>query len=186
MEKEAARGFNLQWQMLVGFIVGLAGGLIANATSADAEWVRIVTTYVTGPIGQIFLRLLFMLVIPLLFSALVVGIAEMGDVRALKRVGLRTLLFTIAVSSIAVVIALAVTNLLKPGAGVDPALARELLAGAREGAGAIISGQEGRPQGVSAFLAIIPNNVVAAAADNDILAVMFFALVFGIGLLITD
>ena len=186
MNQGNGRGVALQWQMLIGFLVGLTAGLIVNMAGRDAAWVDVVTTYVTGPIGQIFLRLLFMLVIPLLFSALVVGIAEMGDVRALKRVGLRTLLFTIAVSAIAVVIALAVTNLLKPGAGVDPALARELLAGAREGAGAIISGQEGKPQGVSAFLAIIPNNVVAAAADNDILAVMFFALVFGIGLLITD
>ena len=65
--------------MLVGFIVGLVVGLIAYATQRDAAWVEIVTTYVTGPIGQIFLRLLFMLVIPLLFSALVVGISEMGE-----------------------------------------------------------------------------------------------------------
>jgi DAACS family dicarboxylate/amino acid:cation (Na+ or H+) symporter len=65
-------------------------------------------------------------------------------------------------------------------------LARELLANAREGAGAILSGQADKPQGVNAVLAIIPNNVVAAAADNDILAVMFFALIFGIGLLVTQ
>lgn len=186
MTEGMTRGFGLQWQMLVGFIVGLAAGLIANATSADAAWVNFLTSYITGPIGQIFLRLLFMLVIPLLFSALVVGIAEMGDVRALKRVGLRTLIFTVIVSGIAVVIALAFTNWIQPGAGVDPALAQRLLADAREGAGAILSGQSDKPQGVSAVLAIIPNNVVAAAADNDILAVMVFALIFGIGLLITQ
>ncbi|MDQ3074091.1 MAG: dicarboxylate/amino acid:cation symporter [Pseudomonadota bacterium] len=185
MEQETTRGFGLQWQMLVGFIVGLGAGLIANVTSSDAAWVDVVTTYVTGPIGQIFLRLLFMLVIPLLFSALVVGIAEMGDIRSLKRVGLRTLMFTIVVSGIAVVLALTFTNWIQPGAGVDPVLAQRLLIDAREGAGAILSGQAERPQGVAAVLAIIPNNVVAAAADNDILAVMVFALIFGIGLLIT-
>ncbi|HXG99417.1 MAG TPA: dicarboxylate/amino acid:cation symporter [Sphingomicrobium sp.] len=185
MTEEKTGGFGLQWQMLVGFIVGLSAGLIANATSNDAAWVETVTTYITGPIGQIFLRLLFMLVIPLLFSALVVGIAEMGDIRSLKRVGLRTLVFTILVSGIAVVLALAFTNWIQPGAGVDPALAQRLLADAREGAGAILSGQSEKPQGVAAVLAIIPNNVVAAAADNDILAVMVFALIFGIGLLIT-
>jgi DAACS family dicarboxylate/amino acid:cation (Na+ or H+) symporter len=185
MDQETTRGFGLQWQMLVGFIVGLGAGLIANATSQDAVWVDTVTTYITGPIGQIFLRLLFMLVIPLLFSALVVGIAEMGDIRSLKRVGLRTLVFTIVVSGIAVVLALAFTNWIQPGSGVDPALAQRLLADAREGAGAILSGQSEKPQGVAAVLAIIPNNVVAAAADNDILAVMVFALIFGIGLLIT-
>ena len=179
-------GFSLQWQMLAGFLIGLTAGLIANATSKDAAWVEWITTYMTGPIGQIFLRLLFMLVIPLLFSALVVGIAEMGDIRSLKRVGLKTLLFTVVVSSIGVAIAILVTNLLEPGAGVDRALAAELLADAREGAGAILSGQAERPQGVAAVLAIIPTNVITAAADNDILAVMFFALIFGIGLLVTD
>ena len=64
----------------------------------DAAWVETVVTYVTGPIGQIFLRLLFMLVIPLLFAALVVGIAEMGEIRALKTIGLRTLAYTVIVS----------------------------------------------------------------------------------------
>ena len=68
-------------------------------TAPDAAWVDTVTTYVTGPIGQIFLRLLFMLVIPLLFSALVIGIAEMGDVRSLKRIGIKTLLFTVGISA---------------------------------------------------------------------------------------
>ncbi len=179
-------GLALQWQMLIGFLFGLVFGLIANATAAGAPWVDFLTTYVTGPIGQIFLRLLFMLVIPLLFSALVVGIAEMGDVRALKRAGLKTLLFTVVVSGIAVVLALAVTNLFQPGAGVDPVLAQQLLSDAREGAGAIISGNADKPSGVASVLAVIPNNIVSAMSSNDILAVMVFALIFGIGLLVTQ
>jgi DAACS family dicarboxylate/amino acid:cation (Na+ or H+) symporter len=180
------RGMSLQMKMLIGFVTGLVLGLFVHMTQRDAAWVETVTTYVTGPIGQIFLRLIFMLVIPLLFSALVVGIAEMGDVGSLKRVGFKTLFFTIAISSIAVVIALTVVNLFEPGAGVDPALARTLLNDAREGAGAILERGKETPTGVTAFLNIIPNNVVASAADNDILAVMFFALVFGIGLLLTN
>ena len=95
------RGISLQWQMLIGFLVGLTFGLIAYSTQKDAVWVEFVTTYVTTPIGQIFLRLMFMLVIPLLFSALIVGISEMGEVTSLKRVGLRTLAYTVVVSSIA-------------------------------------------------------------------------------------
>ena len=91
----------LQWRIFLGFALGLAAGLLAYTFARDAEWVATVVTYVTGPIGQIFLRLLFMLVIPLLFSALVVGIAEMGEVRALKKIGIRTLLYTIVVSGIA-------------------------------------------------------------------------------------
>jgi DAACS family dicarboxylate/amino acid:cation (Na+ or H+) symporter len=78
---------------------GLAAGLFANAVGgSDAPWVSFLTTYVTGPIGQVFLRLLFMLVIPLLFSALVVGIAEMGDIDRSSGSGSRRLFFTIAVS----------------------------------------------------------------------------------------
>lgn len=179
-------GLPLHWQMLIGFLIGLIFGLFANIYAKDAGWVEFVTTYVTGPIGQVFLRLLFMLVIPLLFSALVVGIAEMGDARSLKRVGLRTLLFTVVVSGIAVVLALLVANIFEPGAGVDRALATSLLEDAREGAGAIIQRNAETPSGVNAVLAIIPSNVIAAMSANDILAVMFFALMFGIGLLFTD
>jgi DAACS family dicarboxylate/amino acid:cation (Na+ or H+) symporter len=170
--------------MVIGFAIGLAAGLIVHVTSADAGWVKTVTTYVTQPIGQIFLRLLFMLVIPLLFSALVMGIAEMGDIGALKRVGLKTLAFTVGISAVAVVIALMVVNLFKPGQGVDPVLANALLENARAGAQAIVSGMGDRPSGIAALVAIVPSNVIAAAADNDILAVMFFALFFGIGIVL--
>ena len=96
----------LQWRMLIGFVAGLGAGLLVYTFARDAAWLEAVVTYVTNPIGQIFLRLLFMLVIPLLFSALVVGIAEMGEVRALKKIGLRTLLYTVVVSSIAVAISI--------------------------------------------------------------------------------
>ncbi len=186
MELAERRAVSLQMKMLIGFVIGLGLGLFVNLTQRDAAWVDVVTSYVTGPIGQIFLRLLFMLVIPLLFSALVIGIAEMGDIRALRRVGTRTLVLTIFLSSIAVVLALAVTNLFEPGVGVDRALAEQLLVDARENAGAIVSSTAERPSGVDAFLNIIPRNVITAAAENDILAVMFFALFFGIGLLLVN
>jgi Na+/H+-dicarboxylate symporter len=186
MMEQAKGGVSLQMQMLIGFVLGLSAGLFVFAVQPDAPWVEVVTTYVTGPIGQIFLRLLFMLVIPLLFAALVVGIAEMGDVRSLRRVGLKTLLYTILLSSIAVILALVVANAFNPGGGVDQAQAAALLEQGRGNAGSIISAQEERPSGVAAVLAIIPTNVVAAMADNDILAVMFFALIFGIGLLLVN
>ncbi len=181
-----ARGLSLQWKMAIGFIVGLVAGLIAYMTSRDAAWVEWLTTYVTGPIGQVFLRLLFMLVIPLLFSALVMGIAEMGEIRSLKRVGIRTLLYTVIVSTIAVAVSLAFVNLLQPGRGVDPALARELLADAGDGARSIIERSSDAPTGIDALVNIVPSNIVTAMSSNDILAVMFFALFFGIGLVLVD
>jgi Na+/H+-dicarboxylate symporter len=176
----------LQWRILLGFVFGLAGGLLAYTLAPDAVWVEWLVTYVTGPIGQIFLRLLFMLVIPLLFAALAVGIAEMGEIRALKTIGLRTLAYTVIVSSIAVAISLAAVNLLRPGDGVDPAAARELLAQGGEGAAGIVAASAESNAGVNAVVAIIPSNIVAAMGANDILAVMFFALFFGVGLLLVQ
>ena len=186
-EAHTGRGVKLQWQMLIGFVTGLVLGLIVYSTQRDAAWVDIVTTYVTQPIGQIFLRLIFMLVIPLLFSALVVGISEMGEVRSLKRVGLRTLFYTIIVSAIAVAVSLAVVNIFKPGAGVDREAAAEMLAGQADRAGEIVKTGAEQPSGVDAFVNIIPNNLVEVMGSNSaILSVMFFALFFGIGLLLTD
>ena len=181
------RSLSLQWQMLLGFVIGLVLGLIAYSTQRDAAWVDALTTYVTVPIGQIFLRLLFMLVIPLLFSALVVGISEMGEIRSLKRVGLRTLVYTVIVSAIAVAVSLVTVNVFKPGAGVDRAAADQLLQESAERAGEIVKAGTEQPSGIDAFVNIVPNNLIEVMGSNSaIISVMFFALFFGIGLLITD
>ncbi|WP_374407871.1 dicarboxylate/amino acid:cation symporter [Pelagerythrobacter sp.] len=185
MAEEAAPAGHgkLQVRIALGFILGLAAGLLVYTFARDAAWVEQVVTYVTNPIGQIFLRLLFMLVIPLLFSALVVGIAEMGEVRSLGKVGLRTLLYTVIVSSIAVAISITLVNLVKPGQGIDPAAAAELLAEGAEGASSIVAASRESSAGVDQVIGIVPSNIVEAMSSNDILAVMFFALFFGIGLL---
>jgi Na+/H+-dicarboxylate symporter len=183
-----AKGWpSLQVQMLIGFAVGLAAGLLVNMTAgADAAWVEGLTTYVTQPFAQLFLRLLFMLVIPLLFAALVVGVSEMGDLGSLGRAGWRTLGLTLLLSAIAVGLGLLLVNGLRPGDGVDPALAKRLLEDSAGGAKAILDRAPATLEGPAAFLNIVPSNVVAAAADNEILAVMFFALMFGIGLVLVQ
>ena len=186
MESTVKRRVPLQIKMLIGFLVGLVAGLLVHMTQADAAWAANLRYYFTEPVGTIFLRLLFMLVIPLLFSALVVGIAEMGDVRALKRVGVKTLIFTVVLSSVAVLIALAAANLFQPGVGVDPAQVEEIRQTQSERASQIVATSTEQPDGRDTLLNIIPSNVFAAASANDILAVMFFALVFGIGLLLVD
>lgn len=176
----------LHWKMAIGFVSGLLLGLFVHyGAGADAGWVQWLTTYVTQPAGTLFLRLIFMLVIPLLFSALVVGIAEMGDVRSLGRVGWKTLTYTVVVSSISVVIGLLLVNWLQPGAGVDRVAAQQMLAEGSERASAIISSSADQPQGLDMLLAIVPSNIVTAASENSILAVMFFALMLGIGLVMT-
>ena len=184
--RPARRKLPLHWKMAIGFGAGLLLGVIAHyGAGADATWVKWLTTWVTQPAATLFLRLIFMLVIPLLFSALVVGVAEMGDVRSLGRIGWRTLAYTVVVSAIAVVLGLVLVNLFKPGAGVDPAQAQLLLSQGSERAQAIVSSTTTQPKGLDMFLSIVPDNVIKAAAENTILAVMFFALMLGIGLVLT-
>jgi len=175
----------LHLQMLGGFVLGLAAGLLVyRFAGPDADWVVAITTYVTGPIGQIFLRLLFMLVLPLLFSALVIGVAEMGDVASLGRTGWKTLAFTVLISAIAVAIGLFWVNVLRPGDGVDPATARDLLSRGASGAAGIVESAPASIGGPDFFLEMIPRNVVQAMAENQILSVMVFAIFIGIGLVL--
>jgi len=183
MDTAKKGGIPLWLLMLLGFAIGLGAGLWVNLNvGADTPWVEQLTTNVTGPIGQIFLGLLFMLVLPLLFSAIVVGVAEMGDLSSLGRVGWRTLLMTVIVSAIAVLIGLGAVNYFRPGDGVDPALAQQLLQQYAEGARGIV---ENAPETVNLgqfFLDLVPRNVFGAAANNQILPFMVFAVFFGIGL----
>ena len=125
METTKRGGVPLYVWMLLGFAVGLGGGLYVNLNDLEVlPWAM----DLIQSVGQIFLRLLFMLVLPLLFAALVTGVAEMGDLKSLGRVGWKTLVFTIIVSGIAVAIGLGMVNYFRPGDGVDPALAQRLLA----------------------------------------------------------
>ncbi len=175
----------LHVKMGLGFAIGLTLGLVAHFALADTQLLKNVIEYVTQPVGQIFIRLLFMLVIPLLFSALVIGVVEMGDIRSLGRVGWKTLVYTVAISTIAVVIGLLLTNVIQPGGGVDKAMAAGLLEESAGRAQSIVGGVKEQAGGLSLLVGIVPSNVFRAAADNDILAVMFFALIFGIGLVLT-
>jgi len=186
MAKAATGKLQLHWKMLIGFIAGLSLGLVAHyASGADAGWVQWLTANITQPAGTLFLRLIFMLIIPLLFSALIMGVAEMGDVRSLGRVGWKTLGYTVIASGLAVVLGLVLVNWLQPGAGIDRAAADAMLAQGADRAQAIVGGVGTQATGVDLLLGIVPDNVVKAAAENTILAVMFFALMLGIGLVLT-
>ena len=104
-------------KMLLGISVGAVAGIIANAAFGDAPWLQGLVEHVTNPVGQLFIRLLLMLVVPLLFSALVVGVAEL-DLKQVGRLGARTLGYTVVFSIISVFIGLLLVNTLQPGAGL--------------------------------------------------------------------
>ncbi|KAG1438214.1 hypothetical protein G6F55_013977 [Rhizopus delemar] len=139
--------------------------------------------YVTTPASGLFLNLIFMLIVPLIFSALIMGVSEMGAIRALGRIGWKTLAYTVLLAGIAVGIGLVLVNVLKPGAGVDPQVAAMMLSENAERSKEIVAGIHGTPKGMDMLLSIVPSNVLQAASDNGaILSLMFFALMFGIGM----
>jgi Na+/H+-dicarboxylate symporter len=198
----ARKKLPLHTKILIGGLLGVAGGILAHFLVGDSPGLASFIKYVTLPLGQIFLRLLFMLVIPLIFSALVLGVTGMGDPRALGRIGLKSLLYTIVVSAIAVLLGVTLVNLLRPGEGLSPELKARLAASALQkttapstapGAPAAATTPAAPAPGaaigdkspVDLLVEIVPRNPVKAAADGDFLAIMFFSLMIGIGLALT-
>src|SRR5439155_17373160 len=112
---------------------------------------------------QIFLRLIFMVVIPLILSALILGVAELGDVRRLGRVGLTTLLFTLVLSSVSVVIGVGLANVIRPGAGL-PESSRAALEAIGHSAGPLKEPPRART-GLQIALDLIPENPVEAMVN---------------------
>lgn len=158
---------------LVGALVGAGLGLLVNALAGPPTWS---IDYIAYPIGQVFLRLLFMLVVPLLFSALVLGVCEL-ELKNLGRMGARMLGYTVVVSSIAVVIGLVSINTFRPGEGLD--VMREASPGAPAPEPSDVSP-------IELFVTMVPDNPVSAAAKGDMLGLIFFALVFGLALAVTE
>jgi DAACS family dicarboxylate/amino acid:cation (Na+ or H+) symporter len=168
--------------MLAGLVLGATAGIAAHLGLGDSPALATVVDMIAEPIGRVFLRLLFMLVVPLVISALALGIAGVGDVRALGRIGLRTLAYTVAVSSISVLIGVGLVNALRPGEGLAPELRARLAA--RAHAEPIVTPPKATI-GVDFFVNLVPANPVRAMADGDMLAVMTFALLLGVGLVLT-
>ncbi len=158
---------------LTGAVLGAGLGLIVNALAGPPAWS---IEYVAQPIGDVFLRLLFMLVIPLLFSALVLGVCEL-ELKNLGRMGLRMLGYTVVVSAVAVAIGIVSINTFRPGDGLQSV--RQASAGAEAPPTPDVSP-------IELLVNMVPDNPVKAAATGDMLAVIFFALVFGIALMLTE
>ncbi len=169
-------------RMLAGLLIGIVSGVAANLLAGDSPRLAAFVQYVTEPAGRIFLRLLFMLVIPLILSALALGVAGLGDMRSLGRIGLKTLVYTVAVSAIAVLIGVTLVDTLRPGAGLSPALKARLATQATSVPAPAAAAGTG---GMDFFVALVPSNVVKAMGEGDMLAVMVFALFLGVGLALT-
>jgi DAACS family dicarboxylate/amino acid:cation (Na+ or H+) symporter len=171
----------LSVRMLAGLVAGATLGVLCHLLFGGSPLLERFVALVTEPAGRIFLRLLFMLVVPLIVSALALGVAGLGDVGRLGRIGLWTLAYTLAVSTIAVLLGVGLVNLLRPGEGLSPSVRERLTASAP----AVTPGATAPASGMDFFVQLVPQNVVRAMADGDMLAVMVFSLFLGIGLTLT-
>jgi dicarboxylate/amino acid:cation (Na+ or H+) symporter, DAACS family len=170
--------------MLIALVGGAALGVLAHLFAAGTPALDALIRYVAQPIGQIFLRLLFMLVVPLILSGLSLGVAGLGDLRSLGRIGLKTLAYTVLVSSIAVLIGITLVNVLQPGHGVSTETRHLLMQGAGDRAKALVSASPPKT-GIDFLIQLVPANPVRAASEGDYLALMVFSLFLGVGLTLT-
>lgn len=149
----------LHWQVLIALVAGVGFGWFAPTAAQDI-----------GFLGDLFLRLLKMIIIPLIFTSLVSGIASLGDLRAVGRVGVRTVVYYTLSTTLAIAVGLTLVNIIQPGAHLD------------------FASSEGLPEGFSTatttlpdfLLRMVPDNVISAMAAGDVLPVIVFALLFGI------
>ncbi len=177
---------SLPAKVLIGFVGGSVAGAAAfwwTQHGGEAGVVTVVVDSIAQPAGQLFLKFLKMLVLPLMFSALVVGVTEIGDIASLGRIGWRMLFYTALLTSIAIGVGLLVINLVQPGVGFDPAIRDSLLA-ANTQAAHEITATKPTLSGVQIIMGIVPDNPIKAAANGDFLAVMFFAVMLGIALVL--
>jgi Na+/H+-dicarboxylate symporter len=177
---------SLPARVLIGFVGGSVAGAAAfwwTQHGGEAGVVSVIVDSIAQPAGQLFLKFLKMLVLPLMFSALVVGVTEIGDIASLGRIGWRMLFYTALLTSIAIGVGLLVINLVQPGVGFDPAIRDSLLA-ANTQAAHEITATKPTLSGVQIIMGIVPDNPIKAAANGDFLAVMFFAVMLGIALVL--
>ncbi|MCU0962976.1 MAG: dicarboxylate/amino acid:cation symporter [Pirellulaceae bacterium] len=197
-------GVPLHTRILVGLLLGLAAGLAAHAWYARPEagavadqrdqdingvddrldWVAL---NVADPVGRVFLRLVLMVVLPLIISALALAVIEIGDFRRLGSVGLKTLLLTLLLSGMAVTIGVVLVNTLRPGERLSAEKRNALAAQYASNAADSVAQSRQAKSLKDTLLDIIPQNPLqemvgaldGSSPGNGILAVMFFALVFG-------
>jgi len=163
-------------RVLIGLALGALLGLSAHYLGGEAA-ISFVTNWVY-PFGEAFVRLIKMLILPLIFTTLVVGVIAMGDPKRLGSLGFKTIALYLGTTFFAVFLGLISGTIFKPGEGVDlsnvdPALRADL---------AKTATQE-TPTISESLLAIIPENPVAAMAGNDLIPVIFFAIIIGIGII---
>lgn len=159
----------LATQIVIGLILGVIVGAVFYGNPAVGVYLQ--------PIGDIFLRLIKMIVVPIVFSALVVGIAGAGDIKQVGKLGGKTILYFEVVTTVAIVLGLVIANLFHPGTGINM---NELV---KTNISSYVSTSESVAHHgfAETFVNIVPTNVVDAMAKGNMLSIIFFSVMFGLG-----
>ena len=184
------KGLALHNKILIGLAVGVIAGVTVNRLlGGDHPTVVWIVDNITHPVGQLFLRLLLMIVVPLVFASLVVGVAGIGDVRKLGRVGLKSFGYCLVISAISVGIGITLANTIRPGTRIDPATAAALqeryATDATKTVEAARQASTASKPLMSVVETIVPKNpffAVSGREDANMLHLMFFALMIGIAI----
>jgi len=159
-------------RIMIGLVAGIIVGILLNQFPEQKAWF---TDNLLQPAGDLFIKLMKMIVVPLVFACMTVGIAGMGNPAALGRVGLKTFVYFFTITSIAIVFGLLVGNVVQPGSGAE--------FGSTLQAPATGLASSGAPQNLGqVLLAIVPDNIVLAMSQGKLLSVLFFAILFGCAL----
>lgn len=175
-------------KIFIGLITGAIAGVSANFLFPDAEILKIIQTYISDPLGKIFLNLLIMMVIPLVFASLSLGVAQIGDLKKLGRIGFRTMGYFFLVTALAVTIGLILVNVIRPGDYLQGETKTQLLTSYSEQASQIKEVSEKTEFGIQTLVNIVPRNPLAAVAkpNPEMLALIFVSLMIGIALTMID
>jgi len=184
-----AKGDSLHKRVLMGLLIGAVLGLVGNWLGTQSESARQIVRFladgVAHPIGQVFLRLLFLVVVPLVFASLATGVASLGDFGKVGRIGARTAVFFLLTTAFSAVLGLMLMNTLQPGTGFDPAVRDELLASfggdaAKLQATATANETKTTLETANKWLDMfLPRNVLGAITRMEMLPLVVLSLLFG-------
>ncbi|MND26898.1 Proton glutamate symport protein [compost metagenome] len=167
---------SLAWQILIGLVLGIAIGALLNHFSAEKAWW---IANVLQPAGDIFIRLIKMIVIPIVVASLIVGIAGVGDAKKLGRIGLKTIIYFEVVTTVAIVVGLLLANFFQPGSGIDMSTLGTVDISKYQQTAQEVQHDHAL---ISTLLNLIPSNIFAAVARGEMLPIIFFSVLFGLGL----
>ena len=163
-------------KILIGLVAGILVGTAANLLGI--EWLQTGLSYIE-PIGTAFIRLITMIVIPLIVASILLGAASLGDLTRLGRIGGKTVLYYMFTTAAAVTLGLLLSNLIQPGSRIDSSTRDALASQLSSEASTFVEMAERSRSVKDVLLGIIPPNPVEAAAEFDLLPLIFFSVVFG-------